>query len=128
MSPWQMSEAELLAEILRRCEGRDIWPVRVAPERIQQRIAENRGFPDLVIYGPGGVIHCELKTCKGRERVRPAQTVWKYRVQSSGGNHDFWTPADLSSGHIDDCLRWLETPRPGNPERDFAFSMARHGK
>jgi hypothetical protein len=111
MSPWKMNEDELLAEILGRCEGRDLWAVRVAPERIAQRIAENNGFPDLAIFGPAGVIYRELKTCKGRYRIRAAQTTWKYRLKSSGQDWDIWTPLDLESGRVDDWLKWLETPK-----------------
>jgi len=122
-NPWQMTEGELLAEILARCAGRDLWPVRVAPERITQRTAENRGFPDLQIWGPRGVILRELKTCKGRYRVSPKQTEWKHRLCSSGQDWDIWTPLDLESGHIDDYLRWLETPGRGTDR--FALALAR---
>lgn len=122
-SPWRMSEDELLDEILARCEGRDLWVVRVALERINQRIADNNGFPDLAIFGPAGVIYRELKTCKGRYRMRPAQTTWKYRLKSSHQNWDVWTPLDLESGHIDEYLHWLEIPKKATDT--FALVNAR---
>jgi hypothetical protein len=121
--PWKMTEAELLAEILGRCEGRDLWDIRIAPERIPQRLAANRGFPDLAIFGPAAVIYRELKTCKGRDSVSRSQTTWKHRLRSSGQNWDIWTPLDLENGHIDDYLRWLETP--GRRTDAFSLTMAR---
>lgn len=123
-SPWSMTEAELLAEILERCDGRDLWPVRVAPERHNQRVAENNGFPDLMIAGPAGVIYRELKTCKGRYRMRPAQTTWRYRLKSSGQHWGIWTPLDLDKGRVDAWLEWLER-EPTDTDRLFALVNAR---
>jgi hypothetical protein len=123
INPWKMSEAELQAEIIERCQGRDLWVVRIAPERIAQRIADNKGFPDLQLIGPRGVLYRELKTCRGGHRLRSAQTAWKHRLQASGQFWDIWTPRELESGHIDACLAWLETP--GKNTDLFQLIMAR---
>lgn len=112
---WAMPEPELLAAILARCEGRDAWPVRVQPERHNQRGAANKGFPDLLIIGPGGrrSLYRELKSMNGNgpgRGLNSDQTTWKYRIQSGGLDWAVWTPADLASGRIDRELDDLATP------------------
>lgn len=125
-----MTEAELLAEILERCEGRDLWPVRLPTERRANRIACNLGFPDLAIYGPAdpGVIYRELKTDRAGRVLRPSQTIWKHRLISGGHDWDIWTPGDLRSGLIDDELDELATPDftddIDDAKRQFSLAMA----
>lgn len=51
-----------------------------------------KGFPDLVIVGPRGVLWRELKTTKGR--VSPEQTDWLARINNAGQDADVWRPTD----------------------------------
>jgi hypothetical protein len=118
-----VTEDELFAEILDRCQGRDLWVVRVPTERRTNRIADNLGFPDVVIYGPGGALYRELKTDKVGKRPSPSQTRWKHRLTSGGHNWDIWTPRDLRSGRIDNELNGLATPDEYTD--DFSLVMAR---
>jgi hypothetical protein len=110
---WKMTEAELLEKILARCAGRDAWPARLQPERHNQRVAANKGFPDLHIVGPGGSLYRELKSMKGNGvggGLNHDQMVWKYRIKCGGLDWDIWTPADLASGRIDSELDDVATP------------------
>lgn len=105
-------ELAFQAEVLALCEGRNLWPVLVNPARFTQRAASNRGFPDLVIYGPGGAIHRELKISLGYGRgLSPAQTTWRNRLQAAGQDWAIWTPRELRDGSIERELDAIETPR-----------------
>jgi len=51
-----------------------------------------KGFPDLVIAGPGGVLFAELKSQKGR--VSAAQRGWLSTLGDAGANCYLWRPSD----------------------------------
>jgi hypothetical protein len=106
-------EAEFQARVIGLCAGRDLWPVVVNPERFSQRTADNKGYPDLMIIGPGGVLFRELKTEAGMRPgagLRPDQTTWRYRLTAAGQDWAIWTPKDLATGLIESELHDLETP------------------
>jgi hypothetical protein len=115
----KLTHDELLAEVLRRCAGRNLAAVPHNPARFNQRAAASNGFPDVMIVGPGGVLYRELKT-PGSPNLAPNQTLWKYRLKAAGQNWDIWTPRDLDSGRIDTELANLETP----DEDTDAFAIA----
>lgn len=100
---------ELLAEIIARCAGRRLWPVVVNPAKFNQRSAANKGFPDVMIIGAGGILFRELKT-RGAAALRPEQTQWKHRLAYAGQDWKTWMPGDLASGIIDAELDDIETP------------------
>jgi hypothetical protein len=109
----QQPELRFQAEVIALCEGRDLWPVIVNPARFAQRTAGNQGFPDLMIYGPGGVIWRELKTDAGMAPGRglsTSQVTWRDRLRASGQDWDVWTPRDLRAGHVGRQLAAIETP------------------
>jgi hypothetical protein len=112
-SPRKMTEPELRAAVLERCADRDLWVVTIEPAKFNQRDADNKGFPDLLIYGPAGALHRELKTIAGNMPGRglsAQQSTWKHRLKAGGHDWDIWTPADLASGRIDTELDELEEP------------------
>lgn len=107
-----MTEAEFQAQVIELCAGRKLWPVVVNPERFSQRTAANRGFPDLMIIGPGGVLYRELKSAAGMDPgrgLRPDQTTWKYRLLAAGLDWAIWMPRDLAIGRIESELHSIET-------------------
>lgn len=67
-----------------------------------------KGFPDLVIAGPGGVLYRELKMPGGS--LSPEQVSWKWTLLTSGQNWAVWQPADLESGKIERELARLAEP------------------
>lgn len=101
-SKWQMTEDQLLEEVVRLCAERGITPVHIdQPYRNRKtHLRTLTGFPDLFVCGPRGVAFRELKK-EGRVNLRPAQTVWKYRLLAAGQNWDVWKPSDLESGRIE---------------------------
>lgn len=67
-----------------------------------------KGFPDLVIVGPGGVVFAELKAQNGR--VTAEQRDWLADLTTAPGGHraEVWRPADWD--HIEAVLRDLARP------------------
>jgi hypothetical protein len=110
---------ELLAEILHRCAGRNLWAIPHNPARFNQRAAASNGFPDVMIVGPGGVLYREVKTYAS-PNLEPGQMIWKYRLKAAGQDWAIWTSRDLDSGRVDAELGRLETP----DEYSDQFAMA----
>ena len=50
-----------------------------------------KGFPDLVISGPGGTIFAELKAQRGK--ITPDQQAWIDSINNSGGECWVWRPS-----------------------------------
>ena len=91
-----MTGEELLAEITLAIKT-EFTGLRYFHSRDSRR-DEMRGFPDLVIVGPEGVLYRE---CKGvSEELRPDQVLWKWALKASGANWDVWRPADLSTNRV----------------------------
>jgi len=63
---------------------------------------DGKGFPDLVIVGPGGILYRELKTDVGR--LEPEQVVW-LRTLGRVADAGIWRPADLHDGTIERELK-----------------------
>lgn len=57
-----------------------------------------RGWPDLVVAGPGGVIFRELKTAKGKLTLDQIQ--WIELLARSGLDAGIWRPEHIRSGLI----------------------------
>lgn len=95
-----VTEAELRSLVLGklRLNGSLIWSYIPDSRREQGK----KGRPDLLITGPYGCLHRELK---GSEtRITQAQLEWGRALQKAGENWDVWNPDDLASGRIDDEL------------------------
>jgi len=83
-------------------------PVQVRPGRwITPVAADAKGFPDLVIAGPGGVLLPELKS--GTGGLEPEQRKWQAALGEYGR---VWREADLHDGTIERELRALRKARP----------------
>ena len=95
-----MTEAQLQAAILEACA----WLKLLAYHTHDSRRSA-RGFPDLVIVGPRGVIFRELKSDSGE--TSPEQDLWGWMLCRSGASWQVWRPADWYSGVIRDVLQQL---------------------
>jgi hypothetical protein len=79
-----------------------------------------RGFPDLVIAGPAGVIFAELKVAD--RDTGPLQNLWLWTLDSAVGRSALvhavkWRPADLDSGVIRQYFEDLVRPDPQRNNR-----------
>lgn len=66
---------------------------------------DGKGYPDLTIAGPGGVLFRELKSEKGTASAE--QSIWLGTLTGGGQDAGIWRPRDLRSGRIEDELRAL---------------------
>lgn len=71
---------------------------------------DGKGYPDLTIVGPGGVLFRELKSAKGV--ASPEQKAWIVDLFRAGADAGIWKPADLRSGRIEAELRALRSATP----------------
>ena len=112
-----MSEDDLLTAVLdlARLFGLHVAHFRPAKTDRGWRTAvqaDGKGYPDLTIVGPGGVMVRELKSATGK--LSSDQQVWLRVLRSAGADAEVWGPADLRAGRIERELRAL---RVRNPER-----------
>lgn len=80
--------------------GRWITPVQ----------GDGKGWPDLTIVGPGGVLFRELKA-EGSYPTRE-QRLWLAALAEAGADAGVWRPRDLTSGLIEQQLKALRKPAP----------------
>jgi VRR-NUC domain len=60
--------------------------------------ADGKGWPDLVIAGPGGMLYREVK---GEEdALTPEQEMWLAALRVAGADVAVWRPGDWESGRI----------------------------
>jgi hypothetical protein len=81
--------------------------------RIRRKLPFRRGFPDLFIAGPGGVMHAELKC--GDDTVSKDQRAWGARLTAAGQIWVIWEPIHLMTGRIETELAALCRVYPGRP-------------
>jgi hypothetical protein len=74
-----------------------------------ESLGADRGFPDWVIFGPGGLLWRENKTAGGKPS--PEQTAVGYMLQALGLDWDIWRPADALSRRIERELDAIASPR-----------------
>lgn len=101
----QMSEAELDESIR---DAAKLFRLRVFSIRQSKAgVVTSRGWPDLVIVGPGGVIWRELKT----EHKEPTddQIAWGDALTQAGQSWAVWKPSDWINRTIEAELRQLAT-------------------
>jgi len=82
-----MTERDLLDAVRDACR----WAGLLAYHTFDSRRSE-RGFPDLVLVGPRGVLWRELKSSRGR--LSPAQREWLDMLHRAGSDVDVWRPDD----------------------------------
>ena len=98
-----VTEDDLLTAVLDLCRLKHLHTAHFRPARTAGgwRTAvsgDGKGFPDLVIVGPRGVMFRELKTERGR--VSTEQSEWQFRLRHAGADCGYWMPSDLRSGLI----------------------------
>lgn len=114
-----MSEDDLLTAVLdlARLFGLHVAHFRPAKTDKGWRTAvqaDGKGYPDLTIAGPGGVMFRELKSATGRSGAE--QKVWAAKLESAGADFAVWRPADLRDGRIERELRALRVRKPERQE------------
>jgi hypothetical protein len=58
----------------------------------------DKGWPDLVICGPGGILYRELK--RESESPTKAQREWLEALRAAGADAAVWRPGDLLHGDV----------------------------
>lgn len=66
-------------------------------------MAGDKGFLDLVIAGPNGLLFRELKTEKGK--VTEGQQKWLWTLRESGHDAGIWRPSDWPEPIITEIRR-----------------------
>jgi hypothetical protein len=80
-----MTERELLDAVRDACR----WSGLLTYHTLDSRRSE-RGFPDLVLVGPRGVLWRELKSSSGR--LTTDQRTWLDRLNDAGADAAVWRP------------------------------------
>lgn len=100
-----MSEAELLEKVLMLAGDRRL----IAYHNPETKRATLAGFPDLVLWGRGGVLFRELKSEEGRHSMQQLHVI--NTLRAAGASATTWRPADLASGRIARELDAIARPR-----------------
>jgi hypothetical protein len=95
-----VTEKELQRRVEAQCSRRGLLWHHCRDPRLSCR--GSRGFPDLVIAGPGGVIFTELKADDGDTSA--GQDAWIWTLTASGAIAVVMRPADLATGRITERL------------------------
>lgn len=74
-----------------------------------------KGFCDLVVAGPGGVVFRELKN--DVLQPSPEQMTWLGTLEEGGADVAIWRPAHLHDGTIERELKRLAKPRETTLEK-----------
>jgi hypothetical protein len=69
---------------------------------------DGKGFPDLVLVGPGGVLFREAKSDRGS--LEPDQKTWRDALVGAHADWGVWKPRDFRSGLIADEVSALRRP------------------
>lgn len=108
-----MTETELLHDVTRLAAAKGLLVHHCTDSR---RCDGHRGFPDLVIAGPKGLIFAELKAAGGETSAD--QDLWLWMLHEIDNRCScecerrcsldaVWCPADLESGRIEQALALL---------------------
>lgn len=89
----RMSEAQLQQAVLDLARWLKLYAYHTRDSR-----RSAKGFPDLVIAGPGGLIFRELKTDSGTWTID--QKAWGHALVVARADFDTWRPADWHAGRI----------------------------
>lgn len=95
-----MNEHDLEVEVTDLCEKYGLrW--HACGDSIRCR--GQRGHPDMIIAGPGGILYRELKA--PTRKPTPQQADWGWVLRATGADWAIWRPIDLESGRIETELR-----------------------
>lgn len=100
-----MRAAELYATVMRLAEVRELWVMHVPASATLAR-----GWPDLTILGPRGVIFRKLLDEHGQLARDPSIVLDILR--RSGINAGLWRPAQLHDGTVERELDMVASERP----------------
>jgi hypothetical protein len=104
-----MTEEHLLTAVLKLARLLGVTTAHFRPALSQSGrwhtavAGDGKGFPDLVLAGPGGVLFRELKSATGR--LAPEQVAWIGTLNRASADIAVWKPVDLESGRIERELR-----------------------
>ena len=77
-------------------------------------VVTSRGYPDLTLVGPGGVMWRELKAERGH--ATREQLDWGRAITGAGGSWKVWRPGDLTARVIETEIRTIaRTTAPTEP-------------
>jgi hypothetical protein len=108
LPPRPMTERQLQTAVLDLCR----W-LHLLAYHTHNSQHSARGFPDLVIVGPRGLLFAELKTAHGRTTID--QRCWEAGIREAGASYALWRPEHWHSGEIREtlaalCARITDTP------------------
>lgn len=109
---------ELLGEVLALAATYHVRSAHFRPARTDQGwrtpvSGDGKGWPDLVLVGPRGVLFRELKAARGR--VSRDQAEWMLALARAGEDVGVWRPYDLVDGRIEDELAAISQVRRWHP-------------
>jgi hypothetical protein len=114
-----MSEDELLGNVLDAAKTFKLRTAHFRPAQVRSGKwvtpvqGDGKGFPDVVIVGPGGSLMRELKA-EGKYPT-PEQREWLAWLTAAGLDAGVWKPCDWRSGRIERELRAISRPRSTQP-------------
>lgn len=82
-----------------------------------------KGFPDLVLAGPGGIVYRELKVGKGTTTVE--QEHWLALLRQIGQDAKVWRPEHMRTGEIEHTLARLCRPLVLSTEDQLRAEVAK---
>lgn len=111
-----MTESELMASVLHLAKVQGVLahhcrPARLADGSWRTPIQGTKGFPDVVLCGPGGLVVAELKN--DVLAPTPEQMHWLGTLEAAGADARLWRPEAWHSGEIAEVLARLAKPRAG---------------
>lgn len=92
-------EREFRRELLKECANRGL----IVNYHKVDSYSPVKGWPDLEIIGPNGMVYRELKTMTGE--VSPDQRFIAWNIMKAGGSWSVWRPGDFAAGVIYDELK-----------------------
>ncbi len=103
MTAPRVSEDDLLDAVLDLAKTLGLRTAHFRPAQTAQGwrtpvSGDGKGWPDLVLVGPGGVLFRELKSARGAASVE--QRLWLNVLALAGQDTGVWRPDDLQSGRI----------------------------
>jgi hypothetical protein len=110
-----MSEDKLLSNVLEMAAALKLRTAHFRPAQVRSGKwvtpvqGDGKGWPDLVVVGPGGSLLRELKA-EGKYPT-PEQRAWLGWLAAAGQDAGVWRPRDWYSGRIDQELRAISRPR-----------------
>lgn len=99
-----MSEDALLVAVIDLCRTLGLLTAHFRPAQSQSGRwltavqGDGKGYPDLTICGPAGVLFRELKAQVKYPTAE--QRAWLEALTAAGGDAAVWKPRDLASGRI----------------------------